>query len=245
MGATVERPAFGIVASPPPGTERALGRASLLRLLQLTSPALPVGAFAFSQGLETAVDLGWITDEASSRVWLEGTLRDGVARVDLPVLARLYAALQTNDDAEFEHWSGYLLASRESRERRLEDEQLGRALLRLLRDQGIAAPGSFRVEATPFAAMFALGAVRFAIPLSDTLLGFAFSWAEGQVSALSRLVPLGQLSAQRVLTSVGLAIPDAVSFAQSLSDGDIGSCLPGLAIACALHETQYCRLFKS
>ena len=85
MAATSGRPAFGLVTSPPPDTltllERPLGAAPLIRLLQLASPALPVGAFAFSQGLETAVSLGWITDEASSRAWLEGTLRGAVARL--------------------------------------------------------------------------------------------------------------------------------------------------------------------
>jgi urease accessory protein len=227
-------------------THTALDPGGLVRLLQLSSPALPIGAFAFSQGLESAVALGWIDDETSSLRWLEGVLDEGLARLDLPVLARLHRGHMTGDEASLRCWSEYLLASRESHERRLEDEQLGRALARLLADRGVSgAPPPLDGEARPHAALFALAAVSFGIPLHETLLGFAFSWAESQVGALSRLVPLGQLAAQRVLTAIGAEIPRAVASAQTLSDAELGSCMPGLALASALHETQYCRLFKS
>jgi len=220
--------------------------ARLVRLMQLSSPALPVGAFAFSQGLETAVTLGWIHDEASARTWLEGVLDEGLSRLDLPVLARLHRSRASSDDDAFRRWSEYLLASRESYERRLEDEQLGRALGRLLADRGIADSTAAGDDTErPHAALFALAAVSFGIPRAETLLGFAFSWAETQVGALSRLVPLGQLAAQRVLTAVASAIPGAVERAETLADAELGSCLPGLALSSALHETQYCRLFKS
>jgi urease accessory protein len=223
-----------------------LDAVGVVRLLQLSSPALPVGAFAFSQGLEMAVELGWIEGEAGSRGWLEGVLGEGLAKLDLPVLARLHRCRTAGDDAEFRRWSEYLLASRESLERRLEDEQLGRALARLLVDRGVyGAKTPLDDVALPHAALFAVAAVSFGIPRGETLLGFAFSWAESQVGALSRLVPLGQLAAQRVLTAVANAIPGAVATAEALSDSELGSCLPGLALSSALHETQYCRLFKS
>jgi urease accessory protein len=223
-----------------------LDSAPLLRLLQLSSPALPIGAFAFSQGLESAVSLGWIRDEASARSFLEGTLLEGLARLDLPVFARLYRSYAANDERSVRQWADYLVASRESLERRLEDVQVARALIRLLADQGALPRAGFGPdEELPHAAPFALAAVHFAIPLREAMLGFAFSWAENQVGALSRLVPLGQLAAQRVLTAVARAIPDAVNFAHALSDADLGSCLPGLALLSAFHETQYSRLFKS
>lgn len=218
---------------------------SLVNLLQLASPALPVGAFAFSQGLESAVEMGFISDEASARGWLEGTLDEGLARLDLPILARLYRAHANHDEATFRRWSEYLLASRESLERRLEDEQLARALARLLADRGISCATLDDDASHPHAALFAVAAVSLSIPLPDALLGFAFSWAENQVGALSRLVPLGQLAAQRVLTAIGALVPNAVSVAQTLSDAELGSCMPGLALLSALHETQYTRLFKS
>ncbi len=227
-------------------TEGTPHAAALLRLLQLSSPALPIGAFAFSQGLESAVALDWIRDEASARDWLEGALGEGLARLDLPVLARLYRAYAANDELAVRTWSSYLLASRESRERRLEDEQLARALARLLADQGVMVSGLREPDAElPHAAPFAQAAVAFSIPLEQALLGFAFSWAENQVGALARLVPLGQLAAQRVLAAIGAEIPGAVALAKTLSDAELGSCMPGVALASALHETQYCRLFKS
>jgi len=250
MRARTERPLIELVDSRPPGPAAVpcgpLGAAPLLRLLQLASPALPVGAFAFSQGLESAAAFGWITNESNATSWMTGTLEDGLARLDLPVLARSYTSWADDDVHLAKRWSSFLLASRESRERRLEDLHLGRALARLLTDQGVECAAPFRTgEDATFAGMFALGAVRFGVPLTETLLGFAFSWAEAQVGAAARLIPLGQLCVQRVLASVGQKIPDSVAFAQALSDAELGSCLPGLAIASALHETQYCRLFKS
>jgi urease accessory protein len=223
-----------------------LAAPALLRLLQLTSPALPIGGFAYSQGLESAQELGFLPDEASARGWLLGTLSDGMARLDLPVLKRLRAAFVRNDHPSAAYWTSFLLASRESEERRLEDQQVGRALSRLLRDQGVPDADSWlRDENVTHACLFALAAAHFQVPETPSLLGFAFSWAENQVGALSRLMPLGQLAAQRVLASVAEAVPGAVAFARELADDALGSTLPGLAIASALHETQYTRLFKS
>jgi len=223
-----------------------LAAPALLRLLQLTSPALPIGGFAFSQGLESAHELGFIPDEASARAWLEGTLAEGMARLDLPVLKRLRAAFLRGDEAAAAYWTSYLLASRESEERRLEDQQVGRALSRLLSDQGVpGAEAWLRNETVTHACQFALAAAHFQVPEGATLLWFAFSWAENQVGALSRLMPLGQLASQRVLAAVGHAVPSAVRFAREVPDQSLGSTLPGLAIASALHESQYSRLFKS
>jgi urease accessory protein len=223
-----------------------LGPSELVRLLQLASPALPIGAFAYSQGLESAVELGFIDGEVSARAWLGGTLESGLVRLDLPVLARLHAAFGADDARAVERWCAFLLASRESAERRDEDRQLGRALARLLADQGVARAGVFlEREAVTHACLFALAAVHHGIRVEAALLAFAFSWAESQVGALSRLVPLGQLAAQRVLTAVGAAVPGAVARARELTDAELGATLPGLALVSALHETQYTRLFKS
>jgi urease accessory protein len=223
-----------------------IGPSELVRLLQLTSPALPIGAFAFSQGLESAVELGFIQDEASARDWLAGTLQSGMVLLDLPVLLRLHAAWCAGDAGSVERWSAFLLASRETAERRDEDQKLGRALARLLSDQGVAAAaGWLERETVTHACLFALAASAYGIREEAAALGFAFSWAENQVGALSRLVPLGQLAAQRVLSAVGAQVPGAVARARTLADAELGVTLPGLALASALHETQYTRLFKS
>ena len=148
---------------PPDDSARdVLAAPALLRLLQLTSPALPIGGFAFSQGLESAYELGFLPDEASAQSWLHGTLADGMARLDLPILKRLRAAFVRADRDAAAYWTSYLLASRESEERRLEDQQVGRALSRLLVDQGVpGADGWLRDENVTHACLFALAAAHF------------------------------------------------------------------------------------
>lgn len=218
----------------------------LLRVLQLASPALPIGAFAYSQGLEAAVELGFIRDEATAFEFLSGVLAHGLARLELPLLARLQSAFACGDDAAAERWSWLLLASRETSERRAEEQQLGRALARLLADQGVTEAGPwFRRANVTHVGMFALAGARFSVPSGALAPAFAFAWAENQAGALARLMPFGQLAAQRVLARLGALVPAACAAADALPDADIGATLPGLALASALHETQYSRLFKS
>jgi urease accessory protein len=222
------------------------GGLSLVRLLQLVSPAMPIGAFAYSQGLEQAVADRWVTDEASAAGWLLGLLGSSFATLDLPVLARLTTAWNADDLAGVGRWSAWLLACRPTREARAEDRQLGTALARVLEAVGIeeAAPWMIRADVT-HAAMFALATARFSIPVSGALAGYAFSWAEAITSAAVRLVPLGQSAGQRLLMAAGDAIRPAVPRALALSDGDLSATAPGQTLASARHETLYSRLFRS
>ena len=234
---TGDAPHVAAVALPLPG---------LLRLLQLASPALPIGAFAYSQGLEAAVEQRFIHDEATATDFLGGVLADGVARLELPYLLRLYRAFSAGDAVLAERWSAELFASRETAERRLEDQHLGRSLARLLVDQGVPEAEAWcRSDVVTHAALFALAGARFGVPEDALVTGFAFSWLESQVSALTRLGQLGQLAAQRVLSAVAALIPNAVALAEGLPDAELGATLPGLALASAWHETQYSRLFRS
>jgi urease accessory protein len=219
---------------------------ALARLLQLVSPALPIGAFAYSQGLEQAVAAGWIHDEDDTAAWLDGLLDHAFATLDLPVLARLIAAWRDGDDAGVERWTGWLLACRPTRETRAEDRQLGGSLARVLMTLGMseAAAWTDRDDVT-HAAMFALAVARFGIPTQVAMVGFAFAWAESLASAAVRLVPLGQSAGQRLLAAAGAAIPAAVESALALADDDLGAAAPGQAVASALHETLYSRLFRS
>jgi urease accessory protein len=219
---------------------------ALARLLQLCSPGLPIGAFAYSQGLEQAVAAGWITDAEDAGNWLDGLLEHAFATLDLPVLARLIAAWRAQDLGEVERWSGWLLACRPSRETRAEDRQLGGSLARLLVTLGIPEAGAWaeRDDVT-HAAMFALAAARYGIPTQVAMVGYGFAWAESLASAAVRLVPLGQSAGQRLLAAAGEAIPLAVANALTLEDDELGSATPGQAVASALHETLYSRLFRS
>jgi urease accessory protein len=222
------------------------GDLALVRLLQIVSPALPIGAFAYSQGLEQTVAEGWVTDEGEATAWLLGLLESSFGTLDLPVLARLLIAWRAGDAVAVARWSAWLAACRPTRELRAEDRQLGAALARVLETLEIdeARAWASHLHVT-HATMFALGAARFEVPLASALAGYAFSWAESITSAAVRLVPLGQNAGQRMLAAAGRAIPAAVQRALVLPDDELGSAAPGQAIASARHETLYSRLFRS
>ncbi|BBI64913.1 hypothetical protein HSBAA_62190 [Vreelandella sulfidaeris] len=95
--------------------ERQSDELALLGLMQLVSPALPIGAFAFSQGLESAFELDWVRDEASLAEWLSGVLEDGLTRCELPVLARLHEAFDQADSQSIAAWDEWLAATRNRR----------------------------------------------------------------------------------------------------------------------------------
>jgi urease accessory protein len=220
--------------------------APMLRLLHLASPGLPIGAFAYSQGLEAAVAAGRVADEPGARDWILGLLGASFARLDLPVLARLHRAWGAEDEEGAGWWSAFLLASRPASELRAEDRHLGTALGRVLDGWGIAEAGRWaRRPDVTYAAMFALGAVRGGAPLAAALAAFAFAWAEAQTSAAVRLVPLGQTAGQRILAAASRDIPRALDLALGLPDAEIGAGAPGQALLSAHHETQYSRLFRS
>jgi len=222
------------------------GPPALTRLLHLASPALPVGAYAYSRGLEWAACAGLLPDAAAVRDWILGLLERSLARLDVPVLCRLHAAFAEEDEAGAAAWNDFLYASRETNEARLEDSQTGRALARLLADLGLAEaePWKRNPRAT-FAGLFALAAARWEIARADACVGYLFAWAENQLAAALKLGCLGQSAGQRILYDAGGLIPGLVSLGAALADGDIGSLTPGQAMASALHETQETRLFRS
>jgi len=220
-----------------------LGR---LRLMQLTSPALPIGAFTYSQGLEWAVEAGWVRNSATLADWLGGLMEDGLTQLELPILKRLYQACDAADRDAIADWGQRLYASRESRELRAEEHSRARALLSLLGDLGITRAREWRGELLHCqAAPFALAAHHWQIELEDCLLGYAWGWLENQVAAAVKLVPLGQTDGQRVQLALAERLPAVTASALRIEDGDIGGGAPALAIASACHETQYTRLFRS
>jgi urease accessory protein len=216
--------------------------AAQLRLLHLASPCLPVGAYAFSQGLEAAIELGWVENADGVQEWLALQLTQGLALVDLPLLFRMYRALEKEDVDACDRWNATLLACRETSELRLGDTATGAALARLLPELGIAVPA---VREPAFLTLFTLAALRWQIPARNAALGYAWTWLENQVIAATKLLPLGQTQAQRLLSTLQQTIPDALAIAESLEDWQLGSSLPGLALASIHHETQYTRLFRS
>jgi urease accessory protein len=196
--------------------------------------------------LEYAVETQWVRDEASALDWIAGLLSHTLAHLDVPVAARLYHAWQHDDGVEVLRWTQFLLANREARELQDEDRNMGLSLARLLNDLGISDAAAWcKADSVCFLTLFTLAAQRWHIPLPDALHGYLWSWAENQVLSAVKLIPLGQTAGQRLLTQLIPRIAQAVDTGLALDDDEIGFSAPGLAVAGALHETQYSRLFRS
>ena len=227
---------------------RELSPTALMMLMQLASPALPVGGFSYSEGLEAAVEHGLVHDEASAQTWLIDQLLLVQARSDLAVLAQAMAAWAQPDVPRLQQLNDWLLQTRETHEMRLQTEQMGRSLVDWLRNQAQADAARLSICAAlppTWPVAFALALHTHQAPVHDGLLASAFGWAENMVQAALKSVPLGQRSGQRILAALSAAIPEAVSHAMGLSDDARQSFAPRLAILSARHETQYSRLFRS
>lgn len=209
------------------------GVASLLRL---ASPALPIGAYAWSSGLEAAIEAGLVYDAASAEVWLAETLALGFARWEGPMLWRLLHA----DATEFARLDARFVASRDTRELRQETLALGASLMRLLVALGLAP-----APAASLPAAWARAAEAWHVSARDALTAYAFVQLENQLAVLAKLVPLGQVACQRLLDRLMPEIEAASIGSATLPDDALASSLPGLSLLSAAHETQYSRLFRS
>ncbi|CAH1660340.1 Urease accessory protein UreF 2 [Hyphomicrobiales bacterium] len=216
-----------------------------LHLLRLVSQGLPVGGFSYSRGLESAVQAGWVSDEASARDWILGMLQTNVAQLDGALFWRMAMALEVGDIERFRAADAWLAASRESLELQREDRRLGEALLRLLGDLDVPAATNVQGQGLTYPATFALATHHWRIASFQALSGLLWVYVEGQVTAAIRLVPLGHTAGQRILVKAVGAIEQAAVLARSIDDRDIGNLAPALAMGSAWHETQYSRLFQS
>ena len=170
----------------PMGIESGLSPASLLQLIWLASPALPVGGFSYSEGLEAAIDQGWVQDESSAGDWLIDQLHLSQSRGDLAVLAQALRAWQAHDVARLQTLNQWVLQTRESAEFRLQTEQMGRSLLIWLRNhQAIDEPSLQLCEQLPptWPVTFALALQARGVSVEEGLLVCAFAWAENMVQA--------------------------------------------------------------
>ncbi|WP_373017704.1 urease accessory protein UreF [Thiomicrorhabdus sp.] len=219
-------------------------QSSLLRLLQLSSPTLPVGAYAYSQGVEPAVHAGIVHDEFTSLTWVQDVLLNNLVYGDLALLSHFYQAWAEDDSEKLKSCSELSVALRETAELRQEDLHIAMALLRLAEPLEVDIFKNRSFEKT-YPLVFAGFAQHWQISLEETLQAFAWSWMENQVAAMIKLVPLGQTQGQKILLQMDSAIHQAVESAQQISLENIGNSLPHLAILSSQHETQYSRLFRS
>nr|WP_114466799.1 urease accessory UreF family protein [Pseudorhodoferax soli] len=218
---------------------------TLLGLIWLASPALPVGGFSYSEALEAAVEANLANGEQQAGDWLLAQLQLSQARSDLAVVAEAVAAWQAGDHARVQALDAWLRCTRESAEFVLQTEQMGRSMLEWLKLQHGDAVAAFAGLTPCYPVAFAFAAARAGAQPREACLAFAFGWAENMVAAAVKAVPLGQSAGQRMLQRLAQAIPAAVEQALATPEDARQAFAPMLAILSAQHETQYSRLFRS
>lgn len=234
-----------------PQATRLLPAAALLQILWLASPALPVGGFSYSEGMESAVERGLVSDESSAALWLTDQLHLSLARTDLAVMAQAIPAWRRRDHTRVRQLNDWVLQTRETHEFRLQTEQMGRSLLEWARQLGELGHGIFEqlesaaLQPPTYPVAMACAAASLDADVHNSLVGFAFGWADNMVQAAIKSVPLGQSAGQRILARLALDIPGAVATALALPDHERQAFTPLLAIHSSRHETQYSRLFRS
>lgn len=223
------------------------GAQQLLYLLQLTSSALPVGAYSYSEGLESLVDQESLQTAPELTHWLVQELGYGAIRLETAVMIRAYQAVENQDFDALATWNHWLSAAKETEELRQQSWQMGNSLVRLLKTLQPQSQAGKIIEGRGcnFAIAFGLAAAEWHIDREAAALGYLYSWATNLISAGVRLIPLGQTQGQKILLTLHDPIQQAVPETLALSDDDLSSCGWGLALASMTHETQYSRLFRS
>ena len=216
-------------------------------LWQLASPALPVGGYTYSEGLETMVQRGQLQDVDSLECWLTAELSCGAVRVEAATLHRCLLALQAGDRATAERYDAWLLAQRGCGAMRQQQRQMGRSMLNLLRQ--LTADHGCPLAAWPaeagLALAWSLAGERFQLPVAPLLEAFLFSWSANLVSAAVRLVPLAAPHGQQLQLRLQAPIAALAAEAPGLDPRALWPETLGPAMAQLGHDGLYSRLFRS
>ncbi|MEH1903886.1 MAG: urease accessory protein UreF [Nostoc sp.] len=219
----------------------------LLSILQLASPALPVGAYSYSEGLEMLVENGTIANQIHLKHWLKAELLCGAIRLEAAVMVRSEQAAKMGDVESLCRWNLWLSAARETEELRASSWQMGRSLIQLL---GKLEPQIMPIANTVgnpcnFAIAFGIAVAHWQISIKAALLGYLHSWASNLITAGVKLIPLGQTAGQQLLLDLQPLLSAAALEILALEDDQLACCSWGLSLASMQHETQYTRLFRS
>lgn len=224
-----------------------MSQRNLLYLLQLTSPTLPVGAYSYSEGIETLVAQQIIINKKSLENWLIQSLKYGSIRVESAIMLRAYDDFLEDDLVSLVQWNNWLSATRETQELRNQSWQMGQSLLKLFNE--------LEPEIKPlldklypfcnYAIVFGVAGAIWKIPRQELLLGYLHSWSSNLVNAGLRLIPLGQTDGQKILVKLQDTLMQASETILELKDDDLRGWGWGLSLASMQHETLYTRLFRS
>jgi urease accessory protein len=231
------------------GMNSQLTHSKLLTLLQLSSPALPIGAYSYSEGLETLATQDKIATGIDLFHWLAQELNSGSIRLETAMLRWSCAAALQGNDEQLADWNHWLSALRETSEMRSQSWQMGRSLLRLFADLEPELtqqlPELTRQGDCNFAIAYSLVAQAWQIPVDEAAIAFLYSWAANLISAAVRAVPLGQTEGQRLLRQLTVPIQDAHTEIAAMAEADLMACNWGVSLASMQHEGLYSRLFRS
>jgi urease accessory protein len=217
---------------------------NLLRLLQLASSTLPVGAYSYSEGLETLVQLNKINSVEGLEHWLRQELSYGAVRLEAAIMLRSYRSLSHLDTLTY--WNHWLSATRDTEELRSQSWQMGRSLLQLFQNlQPDRIPHPLLADSCNFAVAFGIVAATWEIDPRSALLGYLHSWVTNIISAGIKLIPLGQTAGQKLLFNLAEVVDRSSQEILTIADDDLATCGWGLSLASMGHETLYSRLFRS
>ncbi len=218
----------------------------LIRLLHLFSPTLPTGTFSYSQGLEWAVEAGWVHDDSTLKKWISEIMSQSIAFVDIPIMNLMMVAIRNNNQLKLTQLCDLLIACRETSELRDEERNRGRALAKLLRDLNVGEAGKIEktIERCQLAG-FALATVKWNININEAATGYTWAWLENIIIAGVKIIPLGQTAGQQLLLKISTIIPETVRKGLQVKEPEVGSSCQAQALACCLHEKQYSRLYRS
>lgn len=213
------------------------------QLLRLASPALPIGAYSYSQGMESAIEHGIAHDAASARRWIADQLHGPLGQWEAPLLWHHLLAAAQADWTRLDELNQRWLASRETRELRAETEQTGYSLIQLLK--ALDASVLPLQGVVGLLAAWALAAKHWQVSPQAALQAYLWSWLENQVMVLMKALPMGQVAGQKLLGELLPDLEEASVWAQHAPEENLSGFSPALAHLSASHETQYSRLFRS